>query len=91
MQKKKTTYLSSVIGVAVIYECPTDWCLVGCMGQEVLLAVDSVFHLCPHPTDEDKPVVGVMAQPTLSSLCAVTCLSCERILLYRSLPTAGLL
>lgn len=68
-----------VIGIAVFYECPTDWCLVGRMGQEVLLAVDSVLYLCPHPADEDKPMVGVMAQSTLSSLCTITCLSCERI------------
>lgn len=81
----------SVIGIAVFYECPTDWCLVGCMGQEVLLAVDSVLHLCPHPANEDKPMVGVMAQPTLSPLCSITCFSCEYIPLYRLLLTAGLL
>lgn len=83
-------YLRSVTGIVVFYECPTDWCLVGCMGQEVLLAVDGVLHLCPHPSDENKPMVGVMAQPTLSSLCAITCLSCEHIPLYRLLLTAGL-
>lgn len=87
--EKVLIYLWSVIGLAVFYECPTDWCLVGCMGQEVLLIVDGVLHLCPHPADEDKPMVGVMAQPTLSSLCAVTCLSCEGIALHSLLPTAA--
>lgn len=82
-------YLWSVIGLAVIYECPTDRCLVRCMGQKVLLAVNSVLHLCPHPADEDKPMVGVITQPTLSSLCAATCLSCESFALYRLQPTAA--
>lgn len=54
-------YLWFLIGIAVFHECPTNWSLVGCMGQEVLPAVDSVLYLCPYPADEDKPMVGVTA------------------------------
>lgn len=46
-------------GTAVVYERPFNWCLVRCMGQKVFPAADSVLYLCPHPTDEDKPMVGV--------------------------------
>lgn len=57
------------LGYFVVPECASDWCAIRCMGQEVLPAANSLFHLRPHPPHEDQPMVRTHTHS--SSLWAV--------------------
>ena len=44
-------------GAIIISECSLDRSIVRRVGTQVLLAANSLLHLCAHSTDEDQPMV----------------------------------
>ena len=52
---------SSCQGSAVIHVCPSDRCVVGCVGEAILPVGHCLLYLCPNPSDEAQPLVRVIA------------------------------
>lgn len=48
----------SIPGSALFPKCPTDWCSLWCLGQEILPPSHCLLHVCTNSPDEDQPLVS---------------------------------
>lgn len=56
------------LGLIVVPQCPTHRCPVWCVGTKVLLAANSIFHLCTNTTNEDQPMVSKLFHARLAAV-----------------------
>lgn len=61
-----TSHVLFHLGLIVIPQCPTHRCPVWCVGTKVLLAANSIFHLCTNTTNEDQPMVSKLFHARLA-------------------------
>lgn len=61
-----TSHVLFHLGLIIIPQCPTHRCPVWCVGTKVLLAANSIFHLCTNTTNEDQPMVSKLFHARLT-------------------------
>lgn len=49
---------SSSLGPFVVHVCPSDWCVVGRVGEALVPFGHRLLHLRPDPPHETQPLVG---------------------------------